>query len=116
MAEPAQKPLSIVPKAPTNDQRLAIRGHLDKSFDDKAGCYLDGLSDQRIAELVGVPRVVVEQIRDAGWGPVRVSPELAALRSDIAALKAQMAEHEKARVKLANDLAALSSRVEKVVA
>lgn len=116
MAEPAQKPLSIVPKAPTEAQREKIRELLELAFDVPTGRFTDGYSDQKIAEEVNVPRLIVEQIREIAFGPIKTNPELAALRSGIAALKAQMAEHEKAHVKLASDLAALSSRVEKVVA
>jgi hypothetical protein len=86
---PAPK-LAIVPKQPTADQRLAIRNLLDKHFDDGVGCYLDGMDDQKVAERVGVPRLIVEQIRDAGWGPVKVNPEMVALRAEVAALKAEL--------------------------
>lgn len=79
------------PKPLTNDQRLKIRALLDKHFDDAAGRYLDGYSDQRIATEVDAPRVHVERIRDAAYGPVRVTPEVEAAEAAIKDLQGQAA-------------------------
>ena len=73
----------------TPQQRTAIRNYLDKHFDDAAGTYLDGMSDQKIAEAVNVPRVIVERMRDTAYGPIKVDPEIQAIRTELAALKAQ---------------------------
>ena len=78
-------PTLVLPKEPTPDQRLAVRNMLDKSFDDKAGMYLDGMTDQVIAERAGVPRVIVERIREVGYGPIKVDPALVAKAEEKAA-------------------------------
>jgi hypothetical protein len=92
---PPQKAATLINGAPqkttvqasaTTEQRMKIRALLDKHFDDASGCYLDGQSDQRIAEEVGVPRVVVEGIREAAYGPIREDPVVSELRAEIAAL------------------------------
>ena len=87
----ASQPTNVVEiKDPTPDQRLKIRSALDKSFDDGAGAYLDDMSDDRIAEAVGVPRVVVSRIREAAYGPIKVDPEVVKLHREIDALKAEL--------------------------
>lgn len=106
------------PREPTGDQRLRIRALLDKHFDDAAGCYLDGYSDQRIAEEVNVPRVIVERIREAAYGPLKVSPEVSALRADIVRLTDEIiAAHNdyKERISaLANQVRDAGARLEKI--
>lgn len=86
-------PQSVVPirtppavTQPTGDQRMKIRGLLDKHFDDAAGHYLDGMSDQKIAEAVNVSRVTVEQVREAAYGSIKINPELLAVMAEIASL------------------------------
>lgn len=93
----------------TNDQRVLIRNLLDKHFDDAVGTYLDSMSDAAIAEKAGVPRVVVERIREAAYGPIKVDPEIQAIRTELAALKA-------AAEKLMATVADLSARLDRKAA
>lgn len=86
----------------TAAQKQRIRALLDRHFDDSAGAYLDAMSDQKVAEAVGVPRVHVETLREAAYGPIRISPEMAEARAELEALRklladeaARMAEIEK---------------------
>lgn len=88
----ATSPTALIPAAsapvvpvrePTADQRSVIRRLLEKHFDEGMGCYLDGYSDQRIAEEIGMPRIVVERLRDAAYGPIRISPETLAARKEL---------------------------------
>jgi hypothetical protein len=82
--KPAEQP------TPSADQRLKIRSLLDKHFDDGVGMYLDGMTDQRLSEMVGCPRIVVETIREVGYGPIRVDPVVAGLRGELEAIKRQL--------------------------
>ena len=82
MTTPALRPA-------TPDERMRIRHKLDEVFDDSKGMYLDGYSDQRVAEELKLPRKMVEQIREMAYGPIRTDPEIEQLRTDIAALIAQ---------------------------
>jgi hypothetical protein len=92
------KRVNLMPKIPepssatreaTPQQRTTIRNYLDKHFDDAAGAHLDGMSDQKIADAVNIPRVIVERMRDAAYGPIKVDPEVQAIRAELAALKVQ---------------------------
>lgn len=89
-------------REPSTQERMKIRAILDKHFDDGAGCWLDGYSDQKAGEEAGVPWALVTRIREAAYGPIRVDPEVAALRAemaqiarDIAALTAKHADATK---------------------
>lgn len=108
-AAPKQEATMTTPPIPireaTNDQRVLIRNLLDKHFDDAVGTFLDGMTDATIAEKAGVPRVVVERIREAAYGPIKVDPEIQAIRTELAALKAQAD-------KLAVSIAALTVRLD----
>jgi hypothetical protein len=69
---------------PTPEERMRIRRILDTRFDDGAGCWLDGYSDQKAGEEAKVPWAMVTRIREAAYGPIRVDPEIAALRAEMA--------------------------------
>jgi hypothetical protein len=66
----------------TPDQRLAVRNLLDHHFDDGVGGYINGFSDQQVAEQAGVPRIFVERAREAAYGPIRLDPVVGQLRED----------------------------------
>lgn len=106
-ATPAAAPATAadVPREPTPKQRLAIRTKLDACFDDDAGCYLDGYSDQKIGEELNLPWSWVAKVREAAYGPIRVDAEVLALRAEIAALR------EEAK-KLDGRIGALSGRID----
>ena len=76
-------PPPLPTRSPTSEQRLAIRNELDKQFDDSLGMYLGDTTDQSIAEQLHVPRAWVDQIREVGYGSIRITPEMQALRKDI---------------------------------
>lgn len=97
------------PKEPTSDQRVMIRNHLDKHFDDKLGCYYDGMTDQKIADAAGVGRAVVERLREVGYGPIRMDPEETAMRGEISDLKSEASQ-------LQGKINALAARLDKHLA
>ena len=96
MTTPALRPASP-------DERMRIRHKLDEVFDDSKGMYLDGYSDQRVADGLKLPRKMIEQIREAAYGPIRTDPEIEQLRADITTLVAQASA-------LANRLAEVEKR------
>lgn len=106
------KPAGALPRDPTSAERVKIRGLLDKHFDDASGCYLDGYSDQRVGAEVGVPWAIVAKMREAAYGPIRVDPELQALRADIGRFKAEA----EAMTGKARDLEARLAALEKKAA
>lgn len=98
--------LALVDREPTPDQRLKIRQKLDALFDDAAGSYLDGASDQKIGEDLNLPWAWVQKIREAAYGPIRVDPEVAKLKSDVAALQRAISAASADFEKRLNDLLA----------
>lgn len=105
MLQPVTKPL-------TPDQRLRIRALLDKHFDDGAGRYLDGYTDQRVADELKVARVHVETIREAAYGAIRVPPEMEAAERAVAALEARLSPAEKLLADFAKAVADAKACVE----
>jgi len=91
-----QVPIQL-PPPPTmsSELRLQIRSALDKHFDDKAGMYLDGMSDKAIAEHLDIPRAWVENIREAAYGPIRTTPEIVALQADLARVADEVTEMQR---------------------
>jgi hypothetical protein len=87
MATQPALPQPVVPiREATAEQRIAIRSLLEANFDEELGVYSPGFSDQHIAEMCDVPRIVVERIRNAAYGPIRVSAETVAVRTEIVSL------------------------------
>jgi hypothetical protein len=84
----AEQPM--LPRALTSDERLRVRNLLDNHFDDAAGYYIGGYSDQRIGTELNVPWAAVAQIREAAYGPLKEDERLTKLRADFAALKADL--------------------------
>jgi hypothetical protein len=90
----------VIPMAPqvapirdiTSDQRLRVRALLDKHFDDGPGAYLDGMSDEKVAEQAAVPRIHVERIREAAYGPIRITPEMAEARAELEELRKSLTD------------------------
>ena len=77
------EPIVRAIRQPTSEQRDRIGHLLDRHFDGHEGKYLDGYNDHRIAEEVNVPRVMVENIREPAYGPIRISAEQVALQAEI---------------------------------
>lgn len=116
-APAAPRPAPVVAlRDPDPEQRVAIRRLLDEHFDDSAGMYLEGFDDGRIAELVGVPRVAVERLREAAYGPIRVDAMTLALRTEANAAKEAVEAQAKEIEKLRARVAELSSKVERMIA
>lgn len=80
---------------PTTRQRLDILTKLDKHFDDEIGRYLDGYSDRKIAEEIGLPAIVVKNIREMAYGPEKLDPEISAILSEIEYVKNTLASMER---------------------
>ena len=103
-------PQSIQAKA-TPDQRLKIRAALDEHFDDASGRYLGSMTDATIAEKLNVQRILVETIREAAYGPIRESPEISSIRSDVASFEERLETWEAAGRALRSQLAEITARL-----
>lgn len=100
-----------LPRAVTPDDKRRVREKLDKHFDDSTGRYLDGFSDQKVAEALNIPRVIVEGVREAAYGPLRGNPELDTLKADIEAAHKRLVEFTANTTK---EIAGLIDRVKKL--
>ena len=96
MQTPQAKPRPLSP-----DEKTRVRQKLDGCFDELRGVYLDGQSDQKIGESLGIPWASVREYREIAFGPLKGNEETAALKGDID--------------KLAADLAAVMSRSSKEI-
>lgn len=67
----------------TPGQKQQIRTLLDKHFDDSAGAYLDGYSDQRIGAELNLAWAHVSRLREVGYGPIRRDMEVDTLRAEL---------------------------------
>lgn len=102
----AKPPTSPAPLAPLDaQQRQRIRALLDKHFDDSVGAYLDGMSDHALAEILNLPRLHIEQMREAAYGPLRISPEMQTLQRDLDRLRQDVAALRASIDSTARDLA-----------
>jgi hypothetical protein len=94
-------------REPTPDERVRIRELLDRYFDDELGAYANDYSDERIGLEAGdVPWAIVTRIREAGWGPIRQTPQIVEVRRDLDMLRK---EYEKMEAET-RDLAAVMQK------
>ena len=67
--------------------QAAMFSHRTANFDAETGRYAKGWSDKVIAEKTNLSVEHVAAFREAGFGELKDSPEIVALRADIAALE-----------------------------
>ena len=91
-AKPAPKALPPEKTSLSPTEKAAVRLLLDKHFDDAAGKYLDGYSDQRIGRECKVPWSLVTHMREAAYGEIRVDETAESLRADVAKLRADISQ------------------------
>lgn len=85
----ADKPSGL--REPTQQERIKVRQILDQHFDDEAGYWLNGYSDQKAGEEIGVPWAMVTRIREAAYGPIRLDADTAALKTELAQIGRELA-------------------------
>lgn len=85
--------LSIVkPAEPTLEQVGKIATELRGCFDDEKGCYLDGFTDQRVGETLGIAWGIVAKVRDALGLKIKIDPELERVKADLGAAEGIIAD------------------------
>ncbi|MCW2242214.1 hypothetical protein [Azospirillum canadense] len=92
----AQKPAEAV-REPTLDEAAAIVKKLDECFED--GRYLDGGSDRKVGETLGLPWALVAKVREKFRGPIKEDPAVVSLRADIDRVEATVKELLKEEMK-----------------
>jgi hypothetical protein len=111
---PAVAPAAIAAKIEQTSPALRkrVRDLLAGVFDEDKGFYLDGYSDPRVAAECEVAEVVVREIREKAFGPLKSSPELDALGADLAALHKLQAEALQLLTRLSADMADVQRRLD----
>lgn len=79
------------PRALSPDEKTKVRNLLDACFDEGRGIYLDGQSDQAIAQKLNLPWASVRDYRDIAYGPLKGNEETAGIRADLEKLAADLA-------------------------
>ncbi|HEV2673272.1 MAG TPA: hypothetical protein VGV37_01940 [Aliidongia sp.] len=86
----------VQPTGPTIAQMFQVGSQLDDHFDEKAGRYEAGWTDERISTELNIPRAFVAQVREEGpWGKIRSFDDLDALKAEAGTLKGMIADFEK---------------------
>lgn len=85
---------SILPRQLSGSEIRKVSDLLNDHFDEKAGAFVQGWDDKKIAETVNVPRAAVTRLREEGWGKIRVFPEIESLKSELAAIRGMLADVE----------------------
>lgn len=89
------KPIAAKPTQPTGLQKRAIIAALEDYYDDDAGRYKSGETDQTIADLCEVMPGFVAQIREDLFGPDGGNESIENLTERFEALAAQIVEAAK---------------------
>jgi hypothetical protein len=92
MPTPAAPPSS--PRQLTTKERAAVRDLLDTHFDDEAGRYRNGYTDQNIGDELNIPYALVSGMREAAYGPIKSDPEIDQLEDSMAVLDKRIKEGE----------------------
>lgn len=93
------------------EHKAALRRELDANFDDTTGQYLPNVTDHTISEKLGIPRAVVIEFREAGYGELKEDPELSSLRLNIADAKKILGNMQSTLEKLTDRVAAYGRKI-----
>ncbi len=69
---------------------------LDEHFQVDEGCFAPGWSDAKISKETGLAATAVAKLREAAYGPIKISPELLEAGREIAAVRSKLADDVKA--------------------
>ncbi len=109
LAEQSPRPL-------TPHEKTRVRQQLDSCFDEQAGFYLDGQSDQTIGIALDIPWACIRDYRELAYGPLKGNQEIADLRTEIdklsSALDGAMARSTKEIGEIASTRDKLRGRLE----
>lgn len=101
------------------DRRIIFQKLNEVYLDEKRG-YVEGWSDLRVSEDLGIPRAWVAQVRDENFGPVAANPEITEFKKGVEELREikSMLEEYRALVARIDQLNIVSklARLEKLAA
>ena len=101
------------------DRRIIFQKLNEVYLDEKRG-YVEGWSDLRVSEDLGIPRAWVAQVRDENFGPVAANPEITEFKKGVEELREMKSMLEEYRVLVARidqlNIVSKLARLEKLAA
>lgn len=95
VAATKEKKMTQEPKTgPTPEHKLKIRAFLDGNYDERRKGYLEGYTDKRAGDELGVPWAWVRDLREVAYGPIECDPDLEEVRKEIDTMRAAIAKME----------------------
>lgn len=88
----ARKMEAEKPKEPTKKQRVQIFATLAEVYDIDSGRYMQGDTDDTVADVLGVMPGWVAEIREAEFGPDGGNEDIATLAAELAEFRKQATE------------------------
>lgn len=77
-------------RQPTRKEERIIYAELEEFFDEMHGQYVKGQSDQTLADRIGVPAIMVADLREEAFGPIKSSPEIEAFKQEMQSFARQL--------------------------
>lgn len=105
----------IAPRAPTVADRRKIMDELELSYDIKACCYINGLSDERVSQTLGLPRAWIGEVRSQFFGELNVNADELAVRNELTAALAEFKQLKGRIGQLEGKIAELVARADRVL-
>lgn len=87
MSDVKTKQQAVEPREPSKKQRIQIFTMLAEVYDIDAGRYMQGDTDDTVADVLGVLPGWVSQIREAEFGPDGGNEDFEALAAELAAFR-----------------------------
>lgn len=98
-------------RTPSVEERRLMRDALISFFNEEAGNYTSGYSDEKIATEINVPRKWVTEMREAFFGSLKEPPEIAALNARLSTIADNLAKREGDQVTVMERCTALSTEI-----
>lgn len=84
MVKPNPAPTAAPIRDLTPKEMRAVMVALESYFDEKAGAYMNDMTDAKLAEEIDVPAANVAKVRREAFGEIKVAPEIAEAKSIVA--------------------------------
>lgn len=91
-AKEADMHMAMALKTLDPTMKARLRSILDTCFDDSTGKYLDGRSDQNIADELNIPAITVTNYRDSAYGPIQEDEDVLWIKSELETIHRLQAE------------------------
>lgn len=91
MVKPNPAPTAAPIRDLTPKEMRAVMVALESYFDEKAGAYMNDMTDAKLAEEIDVPAANVAKVRREAFGEIKVAPEIAEAKTLLASAEKRFA-------------------------